>query len=86
MRAGVEGWLHVPVRDGDVVDDEIVGIVKDRIASNDRPVMWITPSLITVLDEHARAARGRPGSTIRCCGRPIRRSRSRNTGATRSRR
>jgi imidazolonepropionase-like amidohydrolase len=47
LRAGVEGWLHVPVRDGDVVDDEIVGIVKDRIARNDRPAMWITLSLIT---------------------------------------
>jgi imidazolonepropionase-like amidohydrolase len=47
LRAGVEGWLHVPVRDGDVVDDEIIGIVKDRIARNDRPVMWVTPSLIT---------------------------------------
>ena len=47
LRAGVEGWLHIPVRDGDVVDDEIVGIVKDRIARNDRPAMWITLSLIT---------------------------------------
>jgi len=47
LRAGVEGWLHTPVRDGDVVDDEIVGIVKDRIARNDRPVMWITLSMIT---------------------------------------
>jgi imidazolonepropionase-like amidohydrolase len=47
LRAGVEGWLHTPVRDGDVVDDEIVGIVKDRIARNDRPEMWITLSMIT---------------------------------------
>jgi imidazolonepropionase-like amidohydrolase len=47
MRAGVEAWLHVPVRGGDVVDDELVAIVKDRIASNDRPTMWMTPSLIT---------------------------------------
>ena len=47
LRAGVEGWLHTPVRDGDVVDDEIVGIVKDRIARNDRPQMWITLSMIT---------------------------------------
>jgi imidazolonepropionase-like amidohydrolase len=47
LRAGVEGWLHVPVRDGDVVDDEIIGIVKDRVARSDRPVMWVTPSLIT---------------------------------------
>ena len=47
MRSGVEGWLHVPVRGGDVVDDELVGIVKDRIARQDRPLMWMTPSLIT---------------------------------------
>jgi imidazolonepropionase-like amidohydrolase len=47
MRAGVEGWLHVPVRGGDTVDDELLAIVKDRIARNDRPVQWITPSLIT---------------------------------------
>ncbi len=46
MRAGVEGWLHVPVRTGSVADDEILGIVKERIARNDRPVMWMTPSLI----------------------------------------
>ncbi len=47
MRAGVEGWLHVPVRGGDTVDDELIAIVKERIARNDRPVQWITPSLIT---------------------------------------
>ena len=47
MRAGVEAWLHVPVRGGDVVDDELIGIVKDRIARNDRPNMWMTLSLIT---------------------------------------
>ena len=45
LRAGVEGWLHVPVREGDVVDDEVIGIVKDRIARGDKP--WITLSLIT---------------------------------------
>ena len=33
-----------PVRGGDVVDDELIGIVKDRIAKNDRPVMWMTPA------------------------------------------
>lgn len=45
MRAGVEGWLHVPVRGTDVVDDELIGIVKDRIARKDRPNMWMTPAL-----------------------------------------
>jgi imidazolonepropionase-like amidohydrolase len=47
MRAGVEGWLHVPVRAGETADDELVAIVKDRIAKNDRPKIWMTPSLIT---------------------------------------
>jgi imidazolonepropionase-like amidohydrolase len=47
MRAGVEGWLHVPVRGGEAVDDELIGIVKQRVARNDRPKMWMTPALIT---------------------------------------
>jgi imidazolonepropionase-like amidohydrolase len=47
LRAGVEGWLHVPVRQGEMPDAEILGIVKDRVARSDRPVMWMTPALIT---------------------------------------
>jgi imidazolonepropionase-like amidohydrolase len=47
MRAGVDGWLHVPVRGGDTVDDEFLALVKARSARSDRPVQWITPSLIT---------------------------------------
>src|ERR1051326_4143396 len=47
MRAGVEGWLHVPVRQGETPDAEILGIVKDRIARGTRPIMWMTPALIT---------------------------------------
>ena len=47
MRAGVEGWLHVPARGGEEADDELVSIVKDRIARKDHPNMWMTPSLIT---------------------------------------
>jgi imidazolonepropionase-like amidohydrolase len=46
MRDGVEGWLHVPVRGGEAVDDELLGIVKERIAKKDRPVMWVTPDLM----------------------------------------
>ncbi len=45
MRAGVEGWLHVPVRSGESADPELLAIVKDRIARNDHPQMWMTPSL-----------------------------------------
>lgn len=47
LRAGIEGWMHVPVRGEDVVDDEVLDIVRERIARNDRPIMWMTPALIT---------------------------------------
>src|SRR5438552_13629400 len=43
MRAGVEGWLHLPVRNGEVPDDELIAIIKERIAKNDRPHMWFNP-------------------------------------------
>ena len=47
VRAGIEGWLHVPVREGEIADDEMVALVKDRVARNDRPNMWMTLSLVT---------------------------------------
>jgi imidazolonepropionase-like amidohydrolase len=47
MRAGVEGWLHVPVRGGEAADEELIAIVKDRIARSDRPNIWMTLSLIS---------------------------------------
>jgi imidazolonepropionase-like amidohydrolase len=47
LRAGVEGWLHVPVRGGEHVDDETIAIVKGRILRNERPTMWITTGLHT---------------------------------------
>jgi imidazolonepropionase-like amidohydrolase len=47
MRGGMEGWLHVPVRQGEVADEEILGIVRDRVARGDRPVIWMTPALVT---------------------------------------
>jgi imidazolonepropionase-like amidohydrolase len=43
MRAGVEGWLHLPVRNGELPDDELIAIIKDRIAKNNRPNMWFNP-------------------------------------------
>ncbi|HEY2845523.1 MAG TPA: amidohydrolase family protein [Bryobacteraceae bacterium] len=43
MRAGVEGWLHLPVRMGEVPDAELIAIIKDRIARKDRPNMWFNP-------------------------------------------
>ena len=47
MRAGIDGWLHVPVRAGEVADDELIAIVKSRVARNERPNMWMTPALTT---------------------------------------
>ncbi len=47
VRGGMEGWLHVPVRDGEIADDELIALVKDRVARNDRPNMWMTLSLVT---------------------------------------
>lgn len=43
MRAGVEGWLHLPVRVGEVPDDELIAVIKGRIARKDRPNMWFNP-------------------------------------------
>jgi imidazolonepropionase-like amidohydrolase len=45
LRAGVEGWLHLPVRGGEVPDEEFLGIIKDRIARKDRPNMWFHPNV-----------------------------------------
>jgi imidazolonepropionase-like amidohydrolase len=57
MRAGVDGWLHVPVRGGEAVDDELIAIVKERIAKKDRPNIWMTPALITAWMETQGAER-----------------------------
>jgi imidazolonepropionase-like amidohydrolase len=43
MRAGVEGWLHLPVRNGELPDEELLSIIRDRIARNDRPNLWFNP-------------------------------------------
>jgi len=45
FRAGVEGWLHLPVRNGEAPDDELLSIIRDRIVKNDRPNMWFHPNV-----------------------------------------
>jgi len=82
MRAGVEGWLHVPVRGGEAVDDELIAIVKERIAKKDRPNIWMTPALITAWMDTQGG--GRPAFLDdRCFEIHIPPSKSKNTGATR---
>lgn len=84
VRGGMEGWLHVPVRDGEVADDELVALVKDRVARNDRPKMWMTLSLITAwmntsgggrpvfLDDPLLRATFSPGQIDQYWGEPLR--------------
>jgi imidazolonepropionase-like amidohydrolase len=47
MKAGVEGWLHLPVRDGELPDEELLGIIRERVAKKDRPNMWFHPNVGT---------------------------------------
>jgi imidazolonepropionase-like amidohydrolase len=43
MKAGVEGWLHLPVRGGEVPDEQLLSIIRDRAARKDHPNMWFNP-------------------------------------------
>ena len=45
MRAGVEGWVHLPVRNGETPDEELLSIIRERIAKKDRPNMWFHPNV-----------------------------------------
>ena len=51
--AGLEGATHIPVRGGDVPDDELIAIIKERVAKSDRPI-WFT--------EHGSLAALGPGA------------------------
>src|SRR5215831_14044037 len=43
MRAEVEGWLHLPVRNGELPDAELLATIRERIAKKDRPNIWFNP-------------------------------------------
>jgi imidazolonepropionase-like amidohydrolase len=47
MRAGVEGWLHLPVRNGETPDEELLAIIRDRVAKKNHPNMWFHPNVGT---------------------------------------
>lgn len=44
LRAGVTGWLHVPVRQGESPDAEFIAMVKERAADSNHP-LWMTSGL-----------------------------------------
>jgi imidazolonepropionase-like amidohydrolase len=97
VRNGMEGWLHVPVREGEIADDEIVALVKDRVARNDRPNMWMTPSLITswmntqgggrpaFLDDPLLRATYSPAQIEEYWGEPLRKMTAEQVARTKSR-
>jgi imidazolonepropionase-like amidohydrolase len=47
MKAGVEGWLHMPVRGGEVPDEELLATIRQRVATNNHPNMWFHPQIGT---------------------------------------
>jgi imidazolonepropionase-like amidohydrolase len=51
MRAGVEGWMHLPVRGGEVPDEELLGIVRQRAARQEK--MWFHPNVGTAATSRA---------------------------------
>jgi imidazolonepropionase-like amidohydrolase len=45
VRAGVVGWLHLPVRGGEVPDEELLTMIRDRATRGAR--MWFHPNVGT---------------------------------------
>ncbi len=52
-KAGLEGSTHMPVRGGDVPDDELVAIIKERVAKSDRPLWFTEHGNLTALGPEA---------------------------------
>jgi imidazolonepropionase-like amidohydrolase len=48
-KAGLEGATHIPVRGGDVPDDEFIAIMRERVARSPRPIWFNEPGNITAL-------------------------------------
>ena len=52
-RAGMVGAVHIPVRGGDVPDEELLGIVGDLVARSDRPIWFSDHGNIAALGDEA---------------------------------
>ena len=52
-RAGLVGAVHIPVRGGDVPDEELLGIVRDLVARSDRPIWFSDPGNTSALGNEA---------------------------------
>ena len=52
-RAGMVGAVHIPIRGGDVPDEELLGIVRDLVARSDRPIWFTDPGSTAALGNQA---------------------------------
>ena len=52
-RAGMVGAVHIPIRGGDVPDEELLGIVRDLVARSDRPIWFTDPGNTAALGNEA---------------------------------
>ena len=52
-KAGLVGATHIPVRGGDVPDEELIAIIKERVAQSDRPIWFNEPGNLTALGPQA---------------------------------
>jgi imidazolonepropionase-like amidohydrolase len=52
-KAGLEGSTHMPVRGGEVPDDELIAIIKERVAKSDRPIWFTEHGNLTALGPEA---------------------------------
>ena len=52
-KAGLVGATHLPVRGGEVPDEELVAIIKERVARSDRPVWFTEPGNLIALGPEA---------------------------------
>jgi imidazolonepropionase-like amidohydrolase len=52
-KAGLEGATHIPVRGGEVPDDELIAIIKQRVAKSDRPIWFTEPADLVALGPEA---------------------------------
>ena len=52
-RAGLVGAVHIPVRGGGAPDDELIAIIKERVAGSDRPLWFSEHGDITALGPEA---------------------------------
>ena len=52
-RAGLVGAVHIPVRGGDVPDQELLAILRDRVAKSDRPIWFSEAGSIVALGNEA---------------------------------